>query len=125
VDESLHGEEKISRNHPGAKQIYDSEVQRHLVTLWESCGRLCSKKWAKLLKNGCRFIMRRYQTDIGYFLQSRRKLIEKGQTTTSPSVGIGKFPIKLLNSPIIEPGFVEADTVAHSRVAKCLRRKVT
>jgi hypothetical protein len=39
--------------------------------------------------------------------------VNKGLSTTSPSLLKNKIPIKLLDSSIIEPGYIEADTVAH------------
>ncbi len=40
----LNGEVKSHLNHSGPKYKYGPDVRRHVVILWESCGRLCSKK---------------------------------------------------------------------------------
>src|SRR6266576_7091371 len=46
----LNGEIKSHRDHPGPKFRYGPEVRRHVVILWESCGRLCSKKMVSAIK---------------------------------------------------------------------------
>lgn len=40
-------------------------------------------------------------------------LVRKGLSTTKASLIKNKIPLKLLDSAVIEPGFIEADTVAH------------
>ena len=50
---------------------------------------------------------------IDRHLQGFRAKSRKGLSSTNPSLIKNKIPIKLLDHQITEPGFVEADTVAH------------
>lgn len=120
----LNGEIKSHREHPGPKYKYDAEVRRHVVILWEACGRLCSKKmvgaiklWLPFYEGGTdeeRFLLTKISSStIDRILRSHRELVAKGRSLTSPSLIKNKIPIKLLEAGIVEPGFVEADTVAH------------
>jgi hypothetical protein len=120
----LNGEIKSHRDHPGPKFKYPPEVRRHVVILWESCGRLCSKKMVSAIKRWLPFyedisdqtramLLQVSSSTIDRILAEHRKLVRKGRTTTMPSLIKNKIPLRLLDSTIIEPGFVEADTVAH------------
>lgn len=120
----LNGEVKSHRNHPGPKYKYGPDVRRHVVILWESCGRLCSKKMVSAIKRWLPFYegptdAQRYlltqvsSSTIDRILKDHRDLIAKGRSTTFPSLLKNKIPIKLLDSGIIGPGYIEADTVAH------------
>lgn len=120
----LNGEIKSHRNHPGPKYKYGPDVRRHVVILWESCGRLCSKKMVSAIKrwlpfyNDCsdetKLLLRQVSSStVDRILQDHRELVRKGKSLTSPSLIKNKIPIKLLDSGIMGPGFIEADTVAH------------
>lgn len=120
----LNGEIKSHRDHPGPKYKYGPEVRRHVVILWESCGRLCSKKMVSAIKRWLPFydgandeikamLPKISSSTIDRILSKHRTLVKRGLSTTSPSLLKNKIPIKLLDSGIIEPGFFEADTVAH------------
>jgi hypothetical protein len=50
---------------------------------------------------------------IDRILHEHRELVRKGRSLTRPLLLKNKIPIKLLDSDVIEPGFIEADTVAH------------
>lgn len=121
----LNGEIKSHREHPGPKYQYGQEVRRHVVILWESFGRICSKKMPEAIKlwlpfyegiisDETRFLLKQISSStIDRILKNHRILIAKGRSTTSPSLIKNKIPIKLLTGSITEPGFIEADTVAH------------
>lgn len=120
----LNGEIKSHRNHPGPKYKYGPEVRRHVVVLWESCGRLCSKKMVSAIKRWLPFyedcgsqtkqlLMQISSSTIDRILANHRELVKKGKSLTCPSLIKNKIPIKLLDASIMGPGFIEADTVAH------------
>lgn len=120
----LNGEIKSHREHPGPKYKYGPDIRRHVVALWESCGRLCSKKMPGAIKLWLPFyegisaesrllITQISSSTIDRILSQHRILVAKGRSTTSPSLIKNKIPIKLLTGSITEPGFIEADTVAH------------
>ena len=120
----LNGEVKSHRNHPGPKYKYGPEVRRHVVILWEACGRICSKKMVPAIKrwlpfyydgnDEIKYLLKQISSStVDRILREHRNLIAKGRSTTSPSLIKNKIPIKLLDANICEPGFIEADTVAH------------
>lgn len=120
----LNNEIKSHREHPGPKYKYGEDVRKHVVILWESCGRLCSKKMVGAIKlwlpyyegisDDTRFLLTQVSSStIDRILRGHRDLVAKGRSLTSPSLIKNKIPIKLLEAGINEPGFVEADTVAH------------
>lgn len=120
----LNGEIKSHREHPGPKYKYAPEVRRHVVILWEFFGRVCSRKMPEAIKlwlpfyeginDETRFLLRQISSStIDRILHNHRVLVAKGRSTTSPSLIKNKIPIKLLTGSITEPGFIEADTVAH------------
>lgn len=120
----LNGEIKSHREHPGPKYKYGPEVRRHVVALWEACGRICSKKMVAAIKRWLpfyegvsdedRFLLTQISSStIDRILQSHRLLVAKGRSLTRQSMLKNKIPIKLLDSAVVEPGFIEADTVAH------------
>jgi len=120
----LNGEIKSHREHPGPKYRYGYSVRKHVVILWEACGRLCSKKMVQAIKRWLpfypnadgedrRLLMQISSSTIDRILHEHRKLTAKGLSLTSPSLIKNKIPIKLLDKGIDRPGFIEADTVAH------------
>ncbi|MBY0383643.1 hypothetical protein K2X05_00665, partial [bacterium] len=70
----LNGEIKSHRNHPGPKYKYGPEVRRHVVILWEACGRICSKKIVPAIKRWLPFYYdvnpRRHVDDLQWFVLS-------------------------------------------------------
>ena len=120
----LNGEIKSHRGHPGPKYLYGDDVRRHVVILWEKLGRICSKKMVVAIKQWLpfyegiseetRFLLTRVSSStIDRILSKHRELIAKGLSTTRPSLIKNKIPLKLLDGTVVEPGFIEADTVAH------------
>ena len=120
----LNNEIKSHRAHPGPKYKYGPEGRKHVVMVWESCGRLCSKKMVSAIKlwlpfyedcsDDTRFLLSKVSSSkIDPILRGHRELVAKGRSLTSPSLIKNKIPITLREAGIVEPGFVEADTVAH------------
>jgi len=120
----LNNEIKSHRVHPGPKYKYSVEVRKHVVILWENCGRLCSRKMPSAIKDwlpyyegisdDTRFLLTKISSStIERIVQSHRALVAKGRSLTRQSMLKNKIPIRLLDSTVIEPGFIEADTVAH------------
>ena len=120
----LNNEIKSHREHPGPKYKYGPDVRKHVVILWESCGRICSKKMVAAIKlwlpfyegvsDDTRLLLKQISSStIDRILQSHRALVAKGRSLTRESMLKNKIPIKLLDSKVDEPGFIEADTVAH------------
>lgn len=120
----LNSELKSHREHPGPKYKYGPDVRKHVAILWEACGRICSKKMVVALplwlpfyddaNDGQKFLLKQISSStIDRILQSHRELVNRGLTTTIPSLIKNKIPIKLLTESVKEPGFIEADTVAH------------
>ena len=108
----------------GPKLVYGDEVVKHLVILWESMHRICSKKmvealpvWLEFYEGGddmTRFLLRKISAStIDRKLNKVRAEWNKGISTTRSSMLKNKIPIKLLDTEVTEPGFIEADTVAH------------
>lgn len=120
----LNGEIKSHREHPGPKYKYPSDVRRHVIALWEACGRLCSAKMPSAIKewlpyyegasDEARFLLTQISSStIERIIQGHRALVAKGRSLTRQSMLKNKIPIKLLDASVTEPGFTEADTVAH------------
>ena len=120
----LNGEIKSHREHPGPKYKYGNDVRRHVVILWGKMGRICSKKLVGAMKDWLpfyegisdetRYLLTQISSStIDRILSHHRGLVAKGLSTTSPSLIKNKIPLKLLDGNIEEPGFIEADTVAH------------
>lgn len=119
----LNGRAKARERKPGAQVKYGEEVIFHLVAFWEAMGRICSKNlkaalplWLPFYKSD--LFTREIETKIlcmspatmDRHLAPYRKL--RGRSTTKAWFK-HKIPIELLTAPATEPGFVEADTVAH------------
>ena len=58
-------------------------------------------------------LMKISSATIDRHLESFRETARRGLSSTSPSLIKNKIPIELLDHQIKEPGFIEADTVAH------------
>jgi len=120
----LNGRARARERKPGATPKYGEEVIFHLVALWEACGRICSKNlkaalplWIPYYRHDLftreieELVLSMSPATIDRHLQAYRK--RRGLSTTKSSWFKHKIPIELLTDPVEEPGFVEADTVAH------------
>lgn len=119
----LNAPQELKPRPPGPKKKYDQYVEDHLVILWKSMNKMCSKKMVAALPIWLPF----YETDaltkkklheissstIDRILKPYRGIIIKGKSSTEPSLIKNKIPIKLLDEHATEPGYIEADTVAH------------
>jgi len=124
----LRGRITPRRLKPGRKPIYGPEVKKHLVNLWESCGRVCSKKlkaaiplWLPFYKPSIelseaskKLLLQVSAASIDRFLKLERLEKKKGMSTTKGNMWIkNNIPIKKLDAKILKPGHMEADTVSH------------
>ncbi len=109
---------------PGPVRKYGEDVDKHLRCLWESMGRMCSKKMVAAMPLWLPFyheadshmhklLKEISASTIDRHLEEFRETAKKGLSSTSPSLLKNKIPIELLDHQIREPGFIEADTVAH------------
>jgi hypothetical protein len=109
---------------PGARRKYGPEVTHHLQILWEKMNRMCSKNmreaipiWLPYYGECDRWIkellLQISASTIDRLLKPYKKKSLKGLSSTKPSLIKNKIPLKLLDDDVKEPGFVEADTVAH------------
>lgn len=109
---------------PGPKFRYGPEVIEHLVVLWQAMGRVCSKKvvaaiplWLPFYESGSvetRFLLQKMSaSSVDRHLLKHREQWQKGRSATQPSLLKSRIPIKLLDEAVTEPGYLEADTVAH------------
>ncbi len=109
---------------PGAERKYGADVDKHLRHLWECMGRVNSKKMVGAMPLWLPFyheadvhmqkLLREISpATIDRHLDKFRETAKRGLSSTSPSLLKNKIPIELLDHQIKEPGFIEADTVAH------------
>jgi len=109
---------------PGPERKYGEDVDRHLRHLWEAMGRVCSKHMVGMMPYWLPFYheadvqMKKLLSEISSATIDRhllkfRDIARRGLSSTSPSLLKNKIPIELLDHQIKEPGFIEADTVAH------------
>lgn len=109
---------------PGPKFRYGPEVIEHLLILWQAMGRICSKKvvaaiplWLPFYDGGSietRWLLQKMSaSSIDRHLLKHREHWQRGMSGTQPSLIKNRVPIKLLDHDVTEPGFIEADTVAH------------
>ncbi len=109
---------------PGPERKYGEDVDRHLRHLWECMGRICSKKmvaamplWLPFYKDADehtkKLLGQISPATIDRHLDKFRDVARRGLSSTNPSLIKNKIPIELLDHQIKEPGFIEADTVAH------------
>ena len=109
---------------PGPKRKYGDDVDRHLRHLWECMGRINSKKMAAAMYHWLphyheadvhmkRLLSEISPATIDRHLEKFRAKSTKGISSTKPSLIKNKIPIKLLTEGVNEPGYLEADTVAH------------
>jgi hypothetical protein len=109
---------------PGPERKYGDDVDKHLRHLWESMGRICSKNMSAAMpiwlphyqdadEHMRKLLTKISPATIDRHLEKFRETMRKGLSSTSPSLLKNKIPIQLLDHQIKEPGFIEADTVAH------------
>jgi hypothetical protein len=109
---------------PGPKPTYDHQVVHHLRILWEAMHRMCAKKMAVAIPLWMPFYKDVDQTRKALLLQVSASTIDRllkpykeqwrrGLSLTQASLLKSRIPIQLLDKDVNEPGFVEADTVAH------------
>ncbi len=111
----------------GRQSKYGTEVIYHLKKLYFYMDQICSKKmkaaipiWLPLyeepMSQECRTLLLSISAPtIDRLLRETKKAeIKKRNCTTKPgSIIKSRIPIKTLDADIKEPGFIEADTVAH------------
>lgn len=109
---------------PGPKPTYGPRVVDHLRRLWESMNRMCAKKmvaamplWLPHYKDADAatraLLLQVSAATIDRCLKPYKAKWRRGLSTTDPSLLKNRIPIQLLDHNVNEPGFMEADTVAH------------
>lgn len=123
----LSGSRSVSEKRRGARAFYDFHTAHHLGRLWKVMGRMCSKRmkaaihlWLPydqspgLTEDIRRKLMTMSSSTMDRLLRPFRHSWKRGKSATKPGSLIkSKIPIELLTAKVTEPGFVEADTVAH------------
>ena len=114
----------------GRKPRYDSpELLTALKRLWQQSDQMCSKRLVAAIPLWLPFYPQKYEklsqettqklltvsaATIDRLLAPTRIMSRKGRTATKPgSLLRNQIPIRTHNWDISEPGFMEADTVAH------------
>ena len=108
----------------GPKLIYGENIRRHILILWQAMNRMCSKKMVAAMPIWLNFyfginpeetllLKRISSSSIDRILAKHREEVRRGKSGTEPSLIKNKIPLKLLDEAVLEPGFIEADTVAH------------
>jgi hypothetical protein len=119
----LNGKVEPRSKKPGPASRYQQIVD-HLYYLWNMMNQMCSKKmviafkdWLPFYKEATKseieLIYRISPSTIDRLLKPYRDNKIKGKSTTQASLIKSKIPIKLLDGDVLEPGYVESDTVAH------------
>lgn len=110
---------------PGPKQKYGPEIIHHLHVLWNDMNRMCGKNMKSALPLWLPFydcpastkekLLKVSSATIDRVLKPFKDGKIKGITSTIPAESLikNKIPIKLLDEAVKEPGYIEADTVAH------------
>jgi hypothetical protein len=119
----LNGAIKPRFKKPGPASKYEQVID-HIYYLWNAMNRMCSKKMVKAFDDWLPFyksatndelalIKKISASSIDRLLKPYRGGHLKGKSTTMASLLKSKIPIKLLDAEVLEPGFIESDTVAH------------
>jgi hypothetical protein len=107
----------------GAKPKYDA-IRAHLKSLWEQMGKMCSKKmkaafplWLPFYKQATTeeklLLLKISPSTMDRYLEAYRgENKARGLSTTIPVLK-HQIPIKLIDSEIHQPGYIESDTVSH------------
>ena len=116
---------------PGKQKVYDGAVIQALTTIWEICGRICSKRLKPFIPEMIIVLERHHElfldehikaqllkisrATIDRCLKSARFEHRKGLSTTKPGTLLKKaIPVQTFTPWEDErPGFVEVDLVAH------------
>ena len=109
---------------PGPKPIYNHLVVHHLRILWEAMNRMCAKKMVVAIGLWMPFyrevdaatkvlLLQVSASTIDRLLRPYKVQWRRGLSTTDASLLKSRIPIQLLDHNVNEPGFMEADTVAH------------
>jgi len=127
----LHQREKKPKKRPGRKPRYDApELMSALKRIWLATDQMCSKKLVAAIPLWLPFYERHYgqlRDDIkGKLLSISAATIDRRLAPTRVNIrprGLGgtkpgrllrnQIPIRTHNWDITQPGFMEADTVAH------------
>jgi hypothetical protein len=120
----LNNQVQPRQNRPGPKPVYNDQVVQHLRILWESMNRMCAKKmvvaiplWMPFYKAvdavTKKLLLEVSASTIDRLLRPYKQQWRKGLSTTKSSLLKSRIPIQLLDHNVNEPGFMEADTVAH------------
>jgi hypothetical protein len=116
------------KRRPGPRRVYDpAQVLGPLKTIWLSSEQPCSKRlkaalplWLPHLRKGVSAVVRRQLLDLSpatidrLLRPVRARHPRRGMGTTKPG-SLLRHQVALRNGPAntVEPGHVEADTVAH------------
>lgn len=120
----LNEDLRENRPRPGPKVTYGPNIHHHIVVLWQQMGRICSKKMVAAIpiwlpfygginSDESRHLKKISASSIDRILAKYRDKVRRGISSTEPSLIKNKIPLKLLDEAVKEPGFMEADTVAH------------
>jgi len=118
------------KRHVGRKPVYRyDEFLIALKRIWFACDQMCSKKLVAAIKLWLPFYGKTFEpltpetrrllltisaASIDRVLQPTRVRLHKGRCTTRPGTLLrNQIPIRTQHWDITQPGFVEADTVAH------------
>jgi hypothetical protein len=111
----------------GPKPVYDSDFMVHLVCLWTLMRRMCSKRmkaaipqWLDYYRSETLTIEIRNKlmtispSSIDRLLKPYKIEFRKGLSATKAGAFLkSQIPIELIDRNVDQPGYVEADTVAH------------
>jgi hypothetical protein len=120
----LNGQVQPRMKKPGPRPIYDNTFTFHLHELWVAMGQICSKNmkaamqlWLPFYPNANAqvraLLLAVSPATIDRLLKPYKSENVRGLSTTRQSPIKNRIPIQLLNGEVNQPGFVEADTVAH------------
>lgn len=118
---NTRSETKPARLKPGRPSKYDESFASCLKEVWESTGRICSKKLKAAMPVWVHFfdfsdahrnlLLKIGSSSIDRVLKGYRS--QRGISATKPSLFRHKIPIALIDGYVSEPGHLEADTVVH------------
>lgn len=120
----LNGSINPRLKRPGPRSKYQREdVLKALKELWSLMNQMCSKKMVIAFIDWLPFyeakdevkelLMQMSASTIDRLLRSHRRPLQRGLSSTRPSLIKNRIPLKLLDGEITIPGYTEADTVAH------------
>jgi len=126
-----HGLKRKGYKKVGRKKIYQGEVVDVLEKIWETCGRICSKRLHPFLPEMLsvmerfaelsyspetkRLLLSMSRSTIDRCLKNARYTSQKGISTTKPGTLLKKsIPVRTWHEwDDTRPGFMEIDLVAH------------